>query len=171
MIRRTARVLRRRDGATAVEWAVIMAPFLTLCFGIIETAMMFFVAATLEGQVEKAARQIRTGVVQQSGNPERTFRRLLCTDSFIDCKEVLVDVRTFPNFASITYPDFFDQDGQATSPSFRAGNAGDIVVVRVAYPWQMLTPFMGRLLADTGSSTKMLNAAAVFRSEPYSGAV
>ncbi len=163
--------LRCRKGATAVEWAIIMAPFLTLCFGIIETSLMFFVASTLEGQVGKASRQIRTGVVQQSGNPEKEFRKLLCEDTFIKCPEVLIDVRNYRNFASVAYPRFYNDDGDETSAAFQPGNAGDIVVVRIAYRWNMLTPFMGRLLGDAGSNGKMLNAAAVFRSEPYSGAV
>jgi hypothetical protein len=43
------------------------------------------------------------------------------------------------------------------------------VVVRTAYRWRILTPFLAEYLGDGGGSTKLLSASAVFRNEPYEG--
>src|SRR5438105_324243 len=76
--RRLRRLARSTAGLTAVETALVMPPFILLTFGLIETAMLFFVATTLEGQVAAAGRQIRTGNVQQAGAPLQAFKDILC---------------------------------------------------------------------------------------------
>ena len=42
------RFARRQDGAAAVEFAFIAAPFLALLFAILETSLVFFAGQTLE---------------------------------------------------------------------------------------------------------------------------
>lgn len=166
-----ARFRRARDGVTAVEAALVMPAFLLAAFGIIEVAMLYFVAATLEGQVGEASRQIRTGNVQQSADPQQAFRDLLCgrLGGLISCADVIVDVRKFGSFGSVTYPPYYDEDGEEDGAQFIPGAPGDIVVVRVAYRWRLLTPFLGYMLGDNGGSTKLLTAGTVFRNEPYQG--
>ena len=63
------RFARSKAGVTAVEFALVAPPFLMLLFGTLETSIMYFVATNLEGEVQVAARQIRTGNVQASANP------------------------------------------------------------------------------------------------------
>lgn len=165
------RFRRARDGVTAIEAALVMPVFLLAAFGIIEVAMLYFVAATLEGQVGQASRQIRTGNVQQSGDPQQAFRDLLCGNlgGLISCDDVVVDVRKYANFGAVTYPTYYDEDGEDQGAQFTPGAPGDIVVVRVAYRWRLLTPLLGHVLGDGGGSSKLLTASAVFRNEPYQG--
>ena len=165
---RTVAAGRCRRAVTAVETALIMAPFLTICFGVIETAMLYYVAAALEGQVAEASRQIRTGNVQDSANPQAAFAALLYGNlqNLIACENVVIDVRRFASFSTVNYPEYVDTDGNAANAQFVPGNPGDVVLVRVTYRWQLLTPFLDHLMADTGS-TKFLGAAALFRNEPY----
>ena len=42
------RFIRQQDGATAVEFAMVAAPFLAMMFAIIETALVFFAGQALE---------------------------------------------------------------------------------------------------------------------------
>ena len=42
------RLVRQQDGAAAVEFALVAAPFLALLFAILETALVFFSGQTLE---------------------------------------------------------------------------------------------------------------------------
>ena len=42
------RFVHRQDGAAAIEFALVAAPFLALTFAILETAMVFFAGQTLE---------------------------------------------------------------------------------------------------------------------------
>ena len=159
-----------RSGVTAVETALIMPLFLLLCFGIIEVSILHLAASNIEGQVAVAARQIRTGNIQKSGDPLGEFNRQLCGEvTFIDCADLIIDVRNFPSFGDVVFGEYFDDEGNPTDNEFNPGGAGDTVLVRVAYRWKILTPFLTPYLGDGGGDTKLLHAAAVFRSEPYDG--
>lgn len=166
---RLRRFLRDRRGVTAVEAAMIMPVFLLIIFGIFEVAMLYFVAAALEGQVSEASRQIRTGNVQGEDDPLAAFRALLCgpLSIAIDCDEIIVDVRTYTNFSGVTYPEFIDEDGEPDEAQFLPGAAREIIVVRASYRWDLLIPGMGLYLGDNGNSYKTLSATAVFRNEPF----
>lgn len=165
------RLLAERAGVTAVEAALVLPPFLLMAFGILEVALLYFAAATLEGQVGEASRQIRTGAVQQSGDPTQAFRDLLCDNlgGLVACSDVIVDVRRYDNFTNVSYPPYFDDEAQEEGAQFTPGAPGDIVVVRVAYRWRILTPFLSEFLGDGGGRTKLLSASSVFRNEPYLG--
>ncbi|MDP6563683.1 MAG: pilus assembly protein [Alphaproteobacteria bacterium] len=161
-----------RAGVTAIEAALVMPAFLLMCFGIIEVSLMYFVATTLEGQVALASRQVRTGNVQQEGDPLEAFRTLLCSGApFVDCDRLVLDVRNYGSFGEIEYPEYTDEEGEASNNEFLPGASGDIVLVRISYRWEVTTPFLQHYLADSGSSSKTLNAAAVFQNEPYEGAI
>ena len=168
-----ARFARCRRGVTAVEAALVMPAFVLMTFGIIETAMLYFAAAALEGQVGEASRQIRTGKVQKSGDPNAQFRSLLCDKlgGLVRCDDVVIDVRRFNNFNSVDYPVYVDENGMPIGATFTPGGPGDVVLVRVTYRWQILTPFLGQYLGDGGTTTKKLQSLAVFRNEPYEGAI
>lgn len=162
---------RWRSGVTAMETALIIPPFLLLAFGITEVSILFLAASTLEGQVALASRQIRTGNIQSSGDPLVDFQALLCDgQTFITCDKLINDVRNFESFGEVDYPDYFDDDGEADNNEFDPGGAGDTVLVRVAYRWQILTPFLAPYLGD-GGNNKLLHAAAIFRTEPYDGVI
>jgi Flp pilus assembly protein TadG len=169
-LRRGARRLfRSKSGLTAVEVALVLPPFILLTFGIIETAMLYFIATSLEGQVAAAGRQIRTGNVQAGGSPIDEFKNLLCggLGGLIDCDNVVLDVRNYPNWSNVTYPSFLDEDGNPSGNTFSPGGPGNIVVVRVAYRWTILTPFLGEFFGDAGGQSKQLHSAAAFRNEPF----
>jgi Flp pilus assembly protein TadG len=52
---------RAREGVTALEFALVAVPFLTIMFAILETGYVFFLAILIEGATADASRQIRTG--------------------------------------------------------------------------------------------------------------
>src|SRR5438105_11159770 len=55
------RMLVREDGAVAVEFAFVAAPFLALLFAILETGLVFFANQTLETVIADSGRFIMTG--------------------------------------------------------------------------------------------------------------
>lgn len=164
-----ARLLRSRGGLTAIETAFVMPPFILLTFGIVEAAMLYFIATSLEAQTAAAGRQIRTGVVQGAANPTQAFKDILCggLGGLIDCTKVILDVRAYSSFGGVAYPSFLNPDGTPNNPVFQTGGPGDIVIVRVIYQWQILTPFLGEFFGDSGGQTKQLSSAAAFKNEPY----
>src|SRR5437763_15098728 len=58
------RFASREDGAAAVEFGIVAAPFLALMFAIMETALVFFAGKTLETAVADSARLIMTAQAQ-----------------------------------------------------------------------------------------------------------
>jgi Flp pilus assembly protein TadG len=164
--------LRTRNGVTVVEAAFILPVFLGFCFAFLETTMLYFSAAVMEGQVAEASRQIRTGNIQAEApaDQEAAFRTIYCniTISLMDCNDIVVDVRNFSSFGTITYPSVFDADDEPTGAAFDPGGASTVVVVRTYYRWEVMTPFAGYLLGDHGNpSVRTLNSNAIFRTEPF----
>jgi len=172
-----------KRGVTAVEFALVGPVFLYLLLGVLEVSLMLFGSTIVDGATHSAARKIRTGAAQTSGDATATFQTELCAELFAiyDCDDLTFDVRTFTSFSAATIPDikinglgdlvYDDGDDDDSNDvlyvtEFTTGGAGDIVVVRVIYSWEFYTPFIGDLFADNGN-TKFLSTAAVFRSEPY----
>lgn len=176
LFKRTRRGSRRfslaRAGTAAIEFALVAPPFFLLMLGIIETGGLMFVSTHLEGAVNDAARQIRTGNVQGAADPIAAFRGILCAELVvaIQCgSQMVIDVRPFNQFQSVAFTPYYDQNGQPSGNVFNPGSAGDIVLVRVAYNWNIMTPLLGQYLGDGGTNRKLIEAAGAFRNEPYSG--
>ncbi len=162
----------RADGAVALEFAFVVMPFLLLLMGVIEVGLAMFVSTQLQGATAEAARQIRTGNIQAGADPETAFRDLLCDGlvAAVECDERLVmDVRAYNSFGEVVFPSFYDATGEAEGAEFSAGGAGQTILVRVAYNWTIVTPFLATFLANDGDDGRITTAAAVFRNEPFDG--
>ena len=81
------RFLRREDGATAVEFAMVAAPFLATVFAIMETAFVFFAGQTLETAAADSARLIMTGQAQNQAFNQAKFKTAVCARIYglFDC--------------------------------------------------------------------------------------
>ncbi len=163
--------LSNKEGAAAVEFAFIAFPFLFLVFALIEVTFMFFVSTTLENAAMEASRRIRTGELQLSGATGEDFRQAICdgVSVLVPCDDaVYVDVRTFNDFDSVTYNSPVT-DGEFDEGSMQVdfGDAGDIVIVRVYYIWNVFTPQLGTGLANLSGGRRLIAASAAFRNEPY----
>lgn len=161
-----------RRGATAVEFALIAAPFLALMFGVLELGMVFMVSTTLDNATEAAARKIRTGEFQTSGGSSSTFKTAICNEmSWLgsSCPTKLqIDVRTFTKFANVTLTDPLTNGAfDATKTTFVPGTGEDIVVVRAYYEWTLITPMMNAGLASVGGTKRLIYSTVTFRNEPY----
>jgi len=169
--RTAARLARDREGATAVEFALVAGPFFLLLFGILEIALIFFATAVIEDAVGNAARAIRTGEVQTEGRTEEDFWAAICQriDVIADCGRLRVDVRTFENFnvAELGAPMTDDGDLDDEHFTFEPGEAGEVVVVRVFYDWVLLGPGMINGLANMSGNRRLISSATAFRNEPF----
>ena len=169
------RFSRAHRGAAAVEFAFIAFPFLLLLFGIVELAMVFVVATTLEGATDSASRRIRTGEFQTSGATSKTdFRDLVCARmSWLAggcAAKLVVDVQTFAVGDYVTAAGSTPQNPTTFDPlttCFSAGGPGDIVLVRTYYPWTLFTPLLNDALQNMGDGKRLVSAVAAFRNEPY----
>jgi Flp pilus assembly protein TadG len=171
MARAVRRLVRRQDGAAAVEFGLVAAPFLALVFAIIETAVVFFASQALETAAADSSRLIMTGQAQTAGYDAATFKNAVCAKIYglFNCQSgVSVDVQKFSSFASVTNTKPVDSSGKFNlNPSYNPGGACDIVLVRLFYEYPVYVSLLGLKLSDLSSGKRLLAATAVFRNEPY----
>ena len=166
---RVRRLVKDRSGVAAMEFVLVAPVFFFLIFAILETSLLFLTATVMNGEVSAAARSIRTGNLQMEDEPEDAFYELLCSnlDNVLDCDKVIVDIRTYENFDDMTFDEYLNEEGEAEGNQFDIGEAGEVVLVRIAYKYQIITPFLAKFLVPPGQDTLMLQAAAAFQNEPF----
>ncbi|HTS39992.1 MAG TPA: TadE/TadG family type IV pilus assembly protein [Xanthobacteraceae bacterium] len=165
-------MLRRQDGAAAVEFGLIAVPFLALVFAIMETALIFFAGQTLETAAADSARLIMTGQAQTQGLNQSTFKDAVCAKvhGVFDCANGLyVDVRTYSSFSNISTPNPIDANGNLVNNfAYQPGGPGDIVVMRLMYQWPVYVTLLGlNGLSNMSASNRLLVSTVAFRNEPY----
>jgi Flp pilus assembly protein TadG len=169
--RATARKFGRRDdGAAAVEFAIVIVPFLAVLFAIIETALVFFAGQVLETAAYEGARLIMTGQAQAQGLNATTFKNYVCGKIFglFDCQSGLqIDVRTYQSFTTPTKPVDANGNLDTSGFQFQPGAAGDIVVVRMVYEWPTFVRTFGLNVSDLTNGNRVVMATAAFRNEPF----
>jgi Flp pilus assembly protein TadG len=163
------RLVRQQDGAAAVEFALVAAPFLALIFAIMETAIIFFAGQALETAAADSARLIMTGQAQSQGLDQAGFKNAVCAKIYglFDCQNgVYVDVKKFTSFESVSMPNPVDANGNFQNNfSYQPGGAGEIVVVRLFYQYPVYVSLLG--LSNVNGGKRLLAATAAFRNEPF----
>ncbi len=169
--RRAARSFAEaRSGVAALEFALVAAPFLFMLFAIIEIAMVMFASAALETATEDAAREIRTG--RFGGGDAAAFKEDVCNRAvMINCDRLYIDVRTWANFSAINPSNPVGENGELDDSDFgfdtAAAREHEIVLVRVFYDWQVLTPMLGMGFSNMSGNRRLITAAVAFRNEPF----
>jgi len=164
------RFARRDDGAAAVEFGMVAAPFLALMFAIMETALVFFASQTLETAVADSARLIMTGQAQSQSFDAGQFKTSVCSKigGLFNCATGLyVDVKTYPKFADVNNSPPIIKPNGTIDTTYNAGGPGDIVVVRLMYQWPVYASLLGLNLSNLGNNKRLMIATAAFRNEPY----
>jgi Flp pilus assembly protein TadG len=168
-----SRFLRHEDGSTAVEFGLILLPFIALTFAIMETALVFFADQTLETAVADSARLIMTGQAQTGNFQMADFKNAVCSRIYglFDCANgIYINVQTYSSFGAITYTPPLDNTGKLVTSNFvyQPGGPGDIVVVQLFYQWPIYVSLMNLgNLSNMAGNKRLLVATAAFRNEPY----
>lgn len=164
---------KRDDGSAAIEFVLLTLPLYTLILGIVETSLYFTSGMVLEGASAEAGRLIRTGAVQLAADPQDMFEEALCDNAvaMLDCSKLQYEVihvspNTFGNAEN--YESEFDDDGNLIPGPFETGNSNDVVLIRTAYRYEFLTPFLGAMMTgDPEKNWKMHISTVVLKAEPY----
>src|ERR1700719_1153283 len=69
---------RREDGAAALEFAIVAAPFIALVLATVQTSLAFFAGQVLESAVADSSRAILTGSAQNSSMSQSGFATAVC---------------------------------------------------------------------------------------------
>ncbi len=188
------KLARSRDGAAAIEFAILAIPYFLIVFAIIETFVAFAAEQLVTNAVNTLGRQLRTGQITYQLNRVDTdmdvtkFRRAFCNEVniMIQCSEseittpskLYIDARTFVSFAAIpkTIPrvstaSYADID--PTSFKFTPGGPSTINMLRAYYRWQVITdlvrPYITTIRPADGSmpSDFLIVATTAFQNENY----
>ena len=181
----------KRDtrGSTLMEFAFGAPILLTVILASMEFGAVMLTSTLMESSLREAARFGITG--QQPDNATRLEHIIDIVDErtlgLVDMSQAQVDILVYPSFSDIgrgeDYVDgdangsydigetFTDENGNgvwdADIGAAGSGASGDIVVYRMRYDWQSMTPFASHFLGNDG----ILNLAAsiVVRNEPWDG--
>lgn len=163
-----------KRGVAAVEFSLILVPFMLLMVGVAEVAMIGFAQSSLDFAVNETARDIRTGEAQLSDANQSDIEDKLCEEmgNFlgIDCAGSLyLDVQRFDSFVDAAAVDDPIQDNafQTAGFGYQPGAPSDIVVVRAFYRWRTLTPMFQDVFKNVANGDRVLASSMMFRNEPY----
>lgn len=175
------RLATDRGGSTAVEFAMVLMPFLAACFALLETSLMLIDNVAVSYGSAPIARQIRTGQLQDNtGQGQGTvytqsgFLTYLRSqfNGELNTNLVFADVRVVAlNNIAAALPDV-GIDTSGSTPvcdycMFQTGTADSFVAVRVFYVWQPYMPGLSSFLGNFPQSVTMQTYTTIFRNEPY----
>ncbi|MDO1580647.1 TadE/TadG family type IV pilus assembly protein [Rhizobium oryzicola] len=187
------RLLRSRDGAAAIEFAILAIPYFMIVFAIIETFVAFTAEQLVSSAVDTFARKLRTGQItynmgRSTDMTEVQFRTAFCAEVsiLISCsateistpKLLYIDARSFKTFADIptTIPRVSTSayaDIDPTSFKYAPGGAKSINMLRAYYRWQIITdlirPYITNIRPSNGSlpTDFLIVGTAAFQNEDY----
>jgi Flp pilus assembly protein TadG len=168
-----------QKGATAIEFALVAAPFLALLIALFETALVFFAGRVLDEVTEEASRYILTGQAQQANMTPAQFDNYICTgtntaalvSALFNCNNLMVNVENYSDFASASTSTptlTFNNNGSVSNTwTYSPGTPGSIVVVQVMYQWPIVLGPLGFNLSNLANGNRLLVSTAVFKTEPY----
>lgn len=176
----TARLRRlgarwRRDarGVTAIEFGMLLGPFLITFFAIFETTLFMFSQQSMQTAVENAQRVIMTGTHQgrklAADQAKSEFKSAVCANmiSLFDCQAMVkVDVRVgqppAPN--SFLGPNgTFDDTRLAFDPGVR----DSIVTVTAMAAYPLFLPTLLPQMANLPNGARLMHASYAFKNEPF----
>jgi len=161
---------RANHAATAVEFAMVAAPFIALLVAILETALVMMAQSVLQEATTQASRLIMTGQAQTGNMSATQFKQTVCNAAaaMFSCGGILVNVQTFNSFSNValTKPVTGGKLDSAKT-GYSAGGPGDIEVVQVFYAWPVFLAPLGFNLGNLSGNKMLLIGTAAFRNEPY----
>lgn len=192
-LRPFVRLRRDREGAAALEFAILAVPFMLLMFATFETFFAFAGEQLMSNAVDTMARKIRTGEITfGQGKPtdvtEAEFRQLFCAEISIlsmcsqteanSPSKLYLDVRQFASFADmprevpkVSTAEFADLD--TSGFAFSPGGASTKNVLRAYYRWQIMTDLMRPYITNIRPANKpiptdfLIVQTAAFENEDY----
>lgn len=163
------RVGKDTQGATAIEFAMVVWPFILLIGGITEIGIALFTEYTLQNAVQEAGRKIQTG--QMEGKGVEQFKTEIC-DKAPNLKNCTRDLGvyvqnadTFTELARIV-PSAKTIEPRRSTP-FSTGVGEKAVAVMATYDWKFTFPFMR--MFNNVEGARRLQGVAVFQNEKFGG--
>jgi Flp pilus assembly protein TadG len=182
MLRALAKCVRRgaseisrfgsgRQGATAVEFALIAPPFLALLIAIFQTAIFLFAQMVLQTAAVQAGRYFLTGQAQNGAWTATTIQNQICPQiqALFTCANVIVVAQSYASFAaaSTSSPQLYSGGQPVTSFAFNPGTPGEVMVIQLVYQWPVVSAPLGFSLSNLPNNAAEMIGVTAIRVEPY----
>lgn len=182
-----------RDGAAALEFALLAVPFLMLIFATFETFLAFAGEQLMNNAVDDMARKVRTGEItfgqgKATDMTESEFREAFCDEIAIlrmcsgseatTPSKLFLDVRQFASFSDmpkdvprIAGDQYSDLD--TSDFAFSPGGPESKNMVRAYYKWQVMTDLVRPYISDLRPAGEVLPtqflivSTSAFENEKY----
>lgn len=171
LAKQAARFSGTRDGATAVEFALIAPPFLATLVAIFEVLTFLFGQMAMQNAADQAARYFMTGQAQNNGWTAATVVNKVCPAMLFNCNNVFITVQNSSSFAAVntSAPQMYN-NGQALTQSSYAydpGSPNEVMVVQLVYAWPVAFGPLGFKLGNLPNGAIEMMGVSAFRVEPY----
>lgn len=182
------RILQQQSGATIIEFAVVAPVIFLLLMGLIEFGRISFTRVAIESATASAAREASIGK-NISGDRVQYVQQAIRDKlaSALDVGRLIISANIVAAGGVAQTPDIcvgsparvggpcppgtpwedINRNGvyDASVPAVSLGNPGDIIEVRVFYPWEVQVPLMQQFFGQRG--TLMMTSSAVVKNEPF----
>ncbi len=175
-----------QSGIAIIEFAMIAPVFLLMVMGIIEFSTIMFTTVVMESATNVTSRLGKTGYVAAGTTRDQQIIDNIKTRTagLLDPTKITITSKAYTDFSKVGQPEpclnpnhspcpgapgvnFTDINGNGVwdADMGRAGlgNAGDVVVYTVSYPWPIMTPIVAGIIGRTFTIT----VRTVVRNEPY----
>lgn len=178
-----ARLWRDRRGSTALEFAIVSLPCITLLVFLAEIGYDFFAQICLDYSVQTAARQIQIGAAQGASTPAVFQANYMCPalSGLLPCSSISVNILPIViDYYTDTAADYRDKSGKLDTSkySYCPGNPNQLMLVQAIYTSPslialvvpaMATASAGGFVHVTLSSTAFINENFPVTSAPPAG--
>jgi Flp pilus assembly protein TadG len=167
--------LRDRRAGAAVDFALVLLPFLMVLMVMINSALILLAGQVLQTAATTAGRLVLTGQAQNANYSAAQFKSNVCaslTVMFNCASNLYIDVESTStsSFSSINLANPTNSNGTLNTSGFgySLGNPGDLVIVRLIYQWPIAASgLVGALMNPISPTNYTLVATVAFRNEPY----
>lgn len=178
----TSRFGADERGATAVEFALVAAPFFAFLLAILEAGLNLWMQQVLETRVSEMSRRLYTGQFQAEARQnnldlstiQEAFRQEICGKPgaekavLFDCSKLVVDVRSAKSTRPAPVVDrALNPDFGSTGSNYGQPGEKQFWVVRAAIRVPVFFPILGAGNSNLSDSEKLIMAAVAFKTEPF----
>jgi Flp pilus assembly protein TadG len=176
-LRRFRRFAKDERGSTAIEFVLLIFPFVLMMFAIIETGLSFATQQVMSNAADDLARSIRVNDVTQADITAAGVRDAICGQiSFMvaaGCPGLYIDLKEYAHYSDVPLAIPRKGDGDLNTAGFGITPGGSTTKnqIRVFYRWPIYTNFMRRYLSNLPNGYTLLYATLTWQNEPFIAAL
>ncbi len=169
---RFIRIVKKEDGATAIEFALVAPILFLLIIGILEFGLILHISAVIENAINEGARFSITGSSYEALNPD-SLDRATFIDEMIYTRlgpwlyeqgNVEIASKTYSTINLVNLGDIDPENPDNPPHSYGGGN--ELVMYVVTYHWKILTPIMSQFMGDDDGQYE-IRATVISKNENY----